>query len=120
MWFWWYMMFCNCMIPILMIVLGWYMWKHCPKDINGSIGYRTKRSMKNSKTWKFAHEYCGHLWIRIGLISLVPSILILLPFVKSDEDTIGWTSCILILIQLGLLIGSIIMTEWALEHMNSK
>ena len=27
-----------------MIFAGWMMWKHCPKDINGLVGYRTTRS----------------------------------------------------------------------------
>ncbi|MEE0057733.1 MAG: SdpI family protein [[Bacteroides] pectinophilus] len=49
-------MICDCTIPLLMIIAGRMMWKHCPKKINGIVGYRTKMSMINMDTWKFAHE----------------------------------------------------------------
>lgn len=50
MWFWWFMIICDLVIPILMIFTGRMMWKHTPKNINGIIGYRTRRSMKNMDT----------------------------------------------------------------------
>ena len=53
---------CDLIVPIVMIIGGRMMWKHCPKSINGIVGYRTHRSTKNMDTWKFAHEYCGKLW----------------------------------------------------------
>ena len=61
MWFWWFMLICDMIIPIVMVIVGRMMWKHCPKNINGMSGYRTTRSMKNMDTWKFAHDYCGKL-----------------------------------------------------------
>ena len=57
------MLICDLIIPIVMIIGGRMMWKHCPKHINGIVGYRTTRSMKNMDTWKFAHDYCGKLWL---------------------------------------------------------
>ena len=60
--FWWFMLICDLIIPIVMLIGGRMMWKHCPKHINGIVGYRTARSMKNMDTWKFAHDYCGKLW----------------------------------------------------------
>ena len=44
MWFWWFMLICDLLIPITMVVAGRMMWKHCPKHINGMFGYRTTRS----------------------------------------------------------------------------
>lgn len=46
-------------IPVLMVLCGYLMYKHTPKDINGLVGYRTAMSMKNQETWDFAHNYCG-------------------------------------------------------------
>ena len=115
MWFWWFMMVCNCLTPLLMIVLGRYLWKHYPKDINGIMGYRTKRSMQNAESWKFGNEYCGRLWYWIGILSLIPSAMILIPFVSSDADEIGKVSIFVIIIQMALLLGSIIPTEKALK-----
>ena len=53
MWFWWFVLICDCVIPVLMIIVGRMMWKHCPKQINGVVGYRTKMSMINMDTWEF-------------------------------------------------------------------
>ena len=44
MWFWWFILICDCLIPAIMIIAGRMMWKHCPKKINGVVGYRTKMS----------------------------------------------------------------------------
>lgn len=44
--YWWSMLSCDCIIPIIMILYGRMMWKHYPNKINNYTGYRTKRSMK--------------------------------------------------------------------------
>ena len=116
MWFWWFMFFCNLLIPVLMIVCGKMMWKHTPKNINGIIGYRTTRSMKNMDTWKFAHDYCGRLWWKIGWIMLIPSIIVQFPFFNSDDNMIGVVGVILCTIQCVILIISIFPTERALKR----
>ena len=115
MWFWWFMLICCLMIPGLMIIAGWMMWKHCPKQINSLLGYRTKRSMKNMDTWKFAHEYCGRLWFRLGLLLLIPLILLYLPFYQSDENTIGIIGIVIMTALCAVLCLSILPTEAALK-----
>ena len=116
MWFWWFMFVCNLLTPVLMIVCGKMMWKHTPKNINGIIGYRTTRSMKNMDTWKFAHDYCGRLWWKIGWIMLIPSIIVQFPFFNSDDNMIGVVGVILCTIQCVILIISIFLTERALKR----
>ena len=59
MWEWLFMLCCNLLLPIVMIIGGVMMWKYPPKNINDFIGYRTYRSMKNMDTWIFANNYCG-------------------------------------------------------------
>lgn len=115
MWFWWFMFICNLIVPILLIVAGRMMWKHCPKQINGIYGYRTKRSMKNMDTWKFAHDYCGKLWWKIGWIMLIPTVLVQIPFIHSNENVIGEVGAVLCTIQVIALIISIFPTEAALK-----
>ncbi|MBE5929201.1 MAG: SdpI family protein [Lachnospiraceae bacterium] len=115
MWFWWFMLIFGLMIPMVQIVAGRMMWKHHPKQINWVYGYRTKRSMKNMDTWVFAHEHCGRIWWKTGLIMLIPSVLIYIPFYHSNEDTIGIVGTILCVIQLVVLIASIFPTERALK-----
>jgi uncharacterized membrane protein len=114
--FYWLMFLCDLLIPILMLVSGRIMWKHPPKSINPMIGYRTSRSMKNADTWKFAHDYCGRLWWKIGWIMLIPSILVQIPFYGRSEHSIGVLCTVLCLAQCVGLIASIIPTERALKR----
>ena len=116
MWFWWFMLICDLTVPIVMLIAGRMMWKRCPKHINALLGYRTTLSMKNMDTWKFAHDYCGRLWWKIGLIMVVPSTLIHIPFYHSSEDTIGIVGLILCSVQMVVLVASIFPTESALKR----
>ena len=79
-------------------------------------GYRTKRSIINMDTWKFAHDYCGQLWFKAGLCMFVPSVLIHIPFYYSDEDVIGIVGAVLCMIQVVALIMAIFPTEKALKN----
>ena len=106
---------CNLLIPVVVIVTGRIMWKHYPKNINGLVGYRTTLSMKNMDTWKFAHDYCGKLWWKIGWLMIIPSALVHIPLYHSDENTIGVAGGILVTIQCIILIVSIYPTEQALK-----
>lgn len=115
MWFWLFIFICDLLTPAVMILGGYFMWKRSPKDINGLVGYRTSRSMKNSDTWKFAQEYCGHLWWKIGWILLAPSVLVHIPVYGASENSIGTVSGILITIQMIVLVVSIFPTERILK-----
>lgn len=116
MWFWWFMLIFDLLIPAMMIVFGRMMWKHSPTKINGIIGYRTSRSMKNMDTWKFAHDYCGRLWWKTGWVMLVPSAVIHFPFYNSSENAIGIVGSILCGIQCILLLVPVFFTERALKR----
>lgn len=116
MWFWWFIFCCDILIPVIMIVCGWMMRKHCPKNINRLMGYRTTRSMRNMDTLNFAHEYCGKLWWKIGWGILIPSIIIHIPFYKAEDNTIGAVSGILAAIQIIILTASTFPTEIALKR----
>lgn len=120
MWFWRFMFVCDLLIPILMISAGRMMWKHPPKKINGMIGYRTALSMKNQDTWKFAHDYCGKLWWKIGWIMLISSAVIHVPFYNCPENIIGIMGGILCAIQCVILAVSIFPTERALKGTFTK
>ncbi len=116
MWFWWFIFVCDLLIPILMIIAGNMMWKHAPEKINGIIGYRTARSMKNTDTWKFAQDYCGRLWWKMGWIMFIPSVVIHFPFYQSSENVIGIVAAIVCTIQCLILVFTIFPTERALKR----
>ena len=107
--FWWFIFFCDLLVPVLMTVAGWMMRKHCPKEINPLLGYRTARSMKNMETWKFAHVYCGRLWWRMGMAMLLPSALLHIPF-YSSSDVIGIVSIVLVALQIVAMVITIAFT----------
>lgn len=116
MWFWWFMFFSNLIVPVIFIVSGRMMWKHCPKEINGMIGYRTKRSMKNEDTWKFAHDYCGRLWWKLGWVILILSILAQVPVYNCSEYVIGIVEASVSIIQcIVLVVAALFPTEKALK-----
>lgn len=116
MWFWVFMFFCNLLIPLLMIGFGQVLRKHPPKGVNNFFGYRTAMSMKNEDTWEFANVLMAKIWWKAGWFLLIPSVLLQLPFIHSDEDTIGFFSLPLCAVQCAVLIGSIFPVERALRR----
>ena len=118
--FWIYMLACDLLVPVIMLISGYMMYRHPPKKINGIYGYRTSRSMKNEQTWRFANNYCGRLWIKYGIIMLVLSIPAHFPFVHSDKNVIGVLSTIVVTIQCIVLLFPIALTEIALRKAFDK
>lgn len=108
---------CNLLVPVVVIVTGRIMWKHYPKNINGLVGYRITRSMKNMDTWKFANEHCGRLWYKMGLFMFAISILVSVLLLRTNDSTYSVISFIFVLVQCIVLIVSIIPTEIALKKM---
>jgi len=92
------------------------MQAHPSKNINGLIGYRTKRSMRKMETWRFAHAYCGQLWKIYGIvmfcISVVLSVFFLFMKVETDIVLMGVVVCL----QSLILIIPILFTERALQQ----
>jgi hypothetical protein len=114
--FWVFMMFMDLLIPFTMLGFGKYFIKNAPKEINMVFGYRTTRSMRNKDTWKFAHSYCGKLWLKIGVIMLILSVIAMLFVIGKDVNDIGTFGGILCAIQIGFLIGSIFSVERAIKN----
>ena len=113
--FWVFMLIMTLLIPIMMIAFGKLFSKRAPKSINYAVGYRTKRSMMNMDTWKFAHAYFGRLWFICGLILLPISAVVMLLMLGKDDSTVGTVGEILTIVQLIPLIGAVIPTEKALK-----
>ena len=98
-------------IPLLAIFAGGFMFKYPPKKINYFIGYRTFKSMKNEKLWKVANQYCGKLWIMIGITLLVITFLLSM-FIYLKFLTITETFLLIVVFgQLSSLLLSIFIVE---------
>ena len=113
--FWIFMFTQNLLIPILMIVAG--KWMHSTKvSINGIMGYRTRMSSKNEDTWYFAQRYCGKLWMKLGLVMLVPSIIVNFFVINRNDDIVGGVGSIIISIQCIIMFATIGIVEKALKQ----
>lgn len=79
-------------IPLISVFVGFLMYKYPPKKINYFIGYRTFRLMKNEKVWKFANQYCGKLWLKIGIAMSIVCTIIFIPIcfkmIEFSENTL--------------------------------
>lgn len=105
------MFICNLLIPIIMIIAGYLIYKKPPKKINAWIGYRTKLAKKNKDTWNFAHNLCGRLWIKTGLILVILTIVAQIPFAQSADDIVATASSVIEGVQVIVLLGTIIFVE---------
>lgn len=103
------------LVPAVMLYFGWRFLKKPPKHINSFYGYRTSRSMKNQQTWDFAHQVCGRLWFRWGLVLLPLSLLAMLLVPGKDAEELGLWLMGVTVIQVVVLLGSIVPVERALK-----
>mgnify|MGYP003304801372 CR=1 FL=1 len=111
----WVAVACDLIIPIVMIIAGWFMYKKTPKNVNHVIGYRTPMSMKNQDTWDFANAYCGKLWIKVGTVLSVVSFASHLPFYNFGEDALSIVIIVVEFIQIIVLVGTIAPVESQLK-----
>ena len=113
--FWFFMFAMVAILPLAMIVIGIIFYNRPPKNINFIFGYRTDLSMKNQKTWAFAHHLLGKIWMIMGSI-LLPIMCIPMFFVmRASESTIGILGAVLASISIFPLVISIFPVEKALE-----
>lgn len=113
--FWFFMLVMVLLVPLTMMLFGYLFYFKTPKNINRIYGYRTKRSMKNSKTWEFAHEHCGWLWMRFGAVMFAVSLACMNIVRGQDIETIGIWGGILVMVQCVVLVLTIPLTERALR-----
>ena len=114
--FWLFLTAMDLLIPAIMVGFGTRFLKHPPKTINALYGYRTARSMKNQETWRFAHETCGRLWVRLGAVLLLLSLAAAAMTFGRGVETAGIVSAAVVVVQVVVVIGSIVPVERALKR----
>ena len=103
------------LIPLTMLLFGWLFFRRTPKEINYVFGYRTKRSMRNEETWKFANQYLGKVWYLCGLLSAPLSVIAMAIVFEKGTETMSTVGFIITMIQTTPLVGAMISTEIALK-----
>lgn len=110
------MFVCNLIVPIVMLIAGFCLYKNPSQEISNYSGYRTKRSKLSKDTWIFAQRMYGKIWSVAGIILLAATVLVQLPFAKSGENTIVILTLIILTVQVGLIILSMLPVEKALKE----
>ena len=118
--FWLFCTACVLLSPLTMLIFGWRFLKKPPKKINGAYGYRTTRSMKNQQTWDFAHQVCGRLWLRAGVVMLPLSLLAMLPALGQGVEVTGLWLAGVVTIQMVVMLATIFPVEGALKRKFDK
>ena len=113
--FWIFMLITVLLIPLTMIFFGWLLFRRTPKEINYVYGYRTKRSMMNEETWRFANQYFGKAWYLCGLILAPLSVIAIAIVFGKEPGTVGTVGGIITMLQMLPLIGAIVPTESELK-----
>ncbi|MDY3121698.1 SdpI family protein [Suipraeoptans intestinalis] len=113
--FWIFMFVATLLIP-LALLWNWYI---CPKfkfkEINGTSGYRTARSMKNQDTWEFAQKKCSQNSLRMFFPTFLLSVGIM-PFCMGKQmGEIGWIGFGITMAQMMSFGVIICLTESALK-----
>ena len=103
------------LIPLVMVVCGWLFTHGIPRDRSSLFGYRTAMSVKTDDTWRFAHEYCGRLWLTIGFILFVLTTVFMVLAMSMDPGTVSYISGILMMVYVVPLLASVAATEKALK-----
>ena len=103
------------LIPIIILIIGFWFSKKPPENINHLLGYRTARSMKNEQTWAFAQKYTGKVFKFSGIIILVLSIILMLLVLGKDEKVVANCGRVICVLQVVMILVSIIPVECALK-----
>lgn len=114
--FWIYMLLIDFILPLTMIGFGRYFSKKTFDKPNSFCGYRTRQSMRNRDTWRYAHHMIGMIWFISGIILLPVSVGGMLFWIGKSTSVVGRAGAIICGIQLAVLLIGIIPTELALKR----
>lgn len=104
----------NHVVPIIMLLYGILFYKKVPIKINSVFGYRTRRSMKNQRTWKFANNFCGKIFIIVGSTTLLFAFGVMMLLTDNAENSICIIGLLVTLVEIGVLVFTFFSTELAL------
>lgn len=114
------LLICSLLVPSMMLVFGFILYKHPPKERNSAFGYRTPAAKRSAESWDFAQRYCGRLWLFTGAAMLAVTLIVMgLMYGKPDEKLAPATTALMIA-QTALTLLTIIPVEVALRRRFNK
>ncbi len=75
--------------PLSMMILG-LLWKRKIPSRDQIFSYRSELALKNEETWEFAHSHIRDLWVRVGFITLVLTLILMRVFADSYTLFVLW------------------------------
>lgn len=95
-------------IPIVVLLVGIFTKNHIPKNRNGSVGYRTKRSRSSQEAWEYANKEMAIVMRKLGCILLAATIVICTFFLKSSEVVVCIVCTVVMALQcIALIVGMV-------------
>lgn len=95
----WFNYIFSFLIPTIFILVGFILWKHPPKEINGVSGWRTEQSEKNQETWNFANLLGAKCTLILGIIEFLCTFISLFIASGFDENEAAMFMIVLVIIQ---------------------
>lgn len=72
---WLLFLFASCLIPLTSLLAGMFFLKRTTSK-RGSFGYRSRLSMQNDATWRFAQSTCGIVLEMVAVATFFPTIML--------------------------------------------
>lgn len=114
---WVFMLVCNLIAPVIMLLFGRRFIKNPPKERNGWYGYRTRRSGLSRETWDFAQRYMGEIWYKVGWTLLLFAVLgQLLTLLAPTMGSMCMWSMAPMTVEIIVMLAAIIPVERALKR----
>ena len=108
---------CVLICPVIAIVTGFILMKNPPKEINNTVGYRTRRSKSSQEAWDFANVYSGKCTMIYGVISLIIGAALDYYLVYMAGVNALFAMILVITLELvGLIIAMLVPTERKLKE----
>ena len=106
-------------VPAVMIILGLIFKKNPPKNINGCVGYRTRRSRSSQEAWDFAQARMTESFIKCGTSlmcgSAIMAIILFANMDLSENMMVVALDCIIV-VQLLIMVAAMLSIEKELKE----
>lgn len=112
---------CESFAPLLMLGIGFYLWKKPPKP-NDIVGYRTKRSRSSEAAWYTGQLIFGKYMIQtFATFSAVTLLFGMFALVRNLSETAAFTACMILTgTEIAAAVAVIFATERKLRRMFDK
>lgn len=77
--FWLYCTAMCLLVPAVMLYFGWRFLNRTAQKDQCPLWLPNQPFYENQQTWDYAHQVCGKLWFRAGIVMLPLSLLAMLP-----------------------------------------